>query len=223
MTDHAYLAFLDILGYREFLQSDVNGGTNEFRDRMIRAFRAFDSVNKSRYSYRAISDSIFISCGDRDSAREFLELLRHVFVTFLSEGLLIRGGFSFGAHFENQSITYSPVLTKAYTLESQVADFPRVMVDANILDMFPELTNSGLVLRSGVCWFLNVVTADSFQTVWTHAKHTFEASREIIRRNENVRTKHRWLQEFLLESAETLKAQAPPRYLGVFDTEQLKV
>lgn len=223
MPDHAYLAFLDILGYRELLQADVTSGAYEFRERMIRAFRVFEGVNQARYAYKAISDSIFISCGDQAAALEFLELQRNVFVTFLSEGLLLRGGISFGAHFQNQSITYSPVLAKAYWLESQVAEFPRVMVDPNIVDMFPGVVASGHVLRSGEFWFLNIVSRESFQAVWSHARDVFDSSRAVVRKNERVRAKNRWLQEFLRESAVMLGLEVPSPYLALFDTDKLAV
>ncbi|HNB24004.1 MAG TPA: hypothetical protein PKZ32_16420 [Candidatus Melainabacteria bacterium] len=221
MADHAYVAFLDILGYKELLAADVRAGTQNFKERMTRAFRTFESVNQSRYAYRAISDSIFISCSERPAAGELLCLLREVYVSFLTEGLLIRGGVSFGQHFQNQSITYSPVLTKAHSLESQVAEFPRIMVDSNILDMYPDLKKDNLVLRSGVSWFLNTVTAATFNKVWAAAEAACAASKSVIERNERVRIKHRWLQDFLLEIADSFKHDRPAPYLGVFDSSEL--
>lgn len=223
MADHAYVAFLDILGYKELLAADVRAGTQTFKERMTRAFRTFESVNQSRYAYRAISDSIFISCSERSEAGELLCLLRKVYVSFLTEGLLIRGGVSFGQHFQNQSITYSPVLTKAHALESQVAEFPRIMVDSNILDMYPELKSENLVLRSGVSWFLNTVTVDTFDSVWAAAMAACAASKFVIERNERVRIKHRWLQDFLLEMADLFKNDRPASYLGVFDSSEIKI
>lgn len=217
MTDHAYVAYLDILGYKELLEADVRAGSQNFKDRMIQAFRAFEAVNRSRYAYRAISDSIFISCTERSAAHEFLCILREVYVSFLDEGLLIRGGISFGQHFENQSITYSPVLTKAHALESAVAEFPRIMIDSNILDMFPDLKRDGIALRSGKFWFLNVVTTESFEKTWGAAKSTCTSNRLVIDCNERARMKHRWLQEFLLEMADKLQIIRPEPYLGIFD------
>ena len=208
MTDHAYVAYLDILGYRELLDIDVREGSNIFRDRMIRAFRCFDSVNQSKYQYKAISDSIFICCTERELAQEVLETLRTVFIAFLHEGLLIRGGLSFGQHFQNQTITYSPVLTKAYALESQVAQFPRIMIDTNIIEMFGSLKDSGLVLKSGENWFLDVVTSDNFKTTWDAANNTHRDNIESIKRNESVRIKHRWFQDYLSEAAR-LKGLCP--------------
>jgi hypothetical protein len=217
MADHAYVAFLDILGYKELLDADLNEGTQTFKDRMTKAYRTFESVNNSRYQNWSISDSIFISCTDRSSAKEFLIVVRNVYVSFLKEGLLIRGGVSFGQHFQTQSITYSPVLTKAYLLEHEVAQFPRIMVDTNILDMFPELRDSGLILRTGTHFFLNVVTAETFDTVWAAARAARILSNPVIQKNEQVRIKHRWLQDYLIEAARKFGLNQPEQYLSIFD------
>lgn len=219
MIDHAYVAYLDILGYKELLAADVQAGAQTFKDRMTRAFRTFETVNHSRYQYKAISDSIFITCSDRAAAKEFLCVVREVYVSFLIEGLLIRGGVSFGQHFETQSITYSPVLTKAYLLESELAEFPRIMVDSNVYDMFPTLKDDGLILRTGNYWFLNIVTKESYSNVWDAAKRAYISSKLVIQTNERVRIKHRWLQDFLIEVAHKLGVDSPEHYLGIFDEE----
>lgn len=219
MTDYAYVAFLDILGYKQLLDADVQAGTQTFRDGMTRAFRTFETINHSRHHYKAISDSIFITCTERAAAKEFLCIVRDVYVSFLAEGLLIRGGVSFGQHFETQSITYSPVLTKAYLLESEIAEFPRIMVDSNVHDMFPELKDDGLILRTGNHWFLNVVTNETFESVWAAAERAYISSKPVIQKSERVRIKHRWLQDFLIEVACKLGINPPKPYLGIFDEE----
>lgn len=221
MTDHAYVAYLDILGYKELLDADLMAGTQTFKDRMTRAFRTFEDINTSRHHYKAISDSIFISCTDRSAASEFLCVVRDIYIAFLSEGLMIRGGVSYGQHFENTSITYSPVLTKAYLLESEVAEFPRVMVDSNVYDMFPELKNDGLILRTGNHWFLNIVTKDTFEDVWNAAMAACTSSKPIIHKSERVRIKHRWLQDFLMEVSPKFGITPPQPYLAIFDEEPL--
>lgn len=221
MTDYAYVAFLDILGYKEQLDADVRAGTQIFKDRMTRAFRMFENINQSRHHYKAISDSIFITCTERAAAKEFLCVVRDVYISFLAEGLMIRGGVSFGQHFENQSITYSPVLTKAFLLESEIAEFPRIMVDSNVYDMFPELKDEGIILRTGNYWFLNVVTNETFADVWGAAEDAYNSSKLLIQKSERVRIKHRWLQDFLIEVSRKLGIPPPQPYLGIFDEEPI--
>lgn len=221
MTDHAYVAYLDILGYKELLDADLRDGTQVFKDRMTSAFRTFEKINTSRHHYKAISDSIFLSCTDRSAAKEFLCVVRDIYIAFLYEGLMIRGGVSYGQHFENQSITYSPALTKAYLLESGVAEFPRIIVDSNIYDMFPELRGEELLLRTGNYWFLNIVTKETYEDVWKVAMDACTLSRPIINKNERVRIKHRWLQDFLIEVAPKFGKIPSPPYLPIFDEEQI--
>jgi hypothetical protein len=217
MTDYAYMAFLDILGYRNLLGLDIAQGTQIFKSKMITAFRIFDGYNHAKFAYKAISDSIFISCQGRESAEDLLVMLRDVFVAFLGEGLLIRGGVSYGEHFQNHSITYSPVLTKAYQLESTIVHFPRIMIDPNIVDMFPELKEKLMVLRTGNNWYLNIATPENYDKLWHSAKETFENSKEDAHKDEIVRIKHRWLQDYLIEIASTCRCEHNPPYLPIFD------
>jgi hypothetical protein len=218
MSEHVYMAFLDILGYQEHLRRDIDKGAMEFKDTLIRAFRVFENLNVARYSYQAISDSMFISCRDRTEVRPFLELIRRVFVSFLQEGLMLRGGISYGPHFQSPAITYSPVLTKAYQLESKIAKFPRIIVDSNVVAMFPDLGDDhSLLLRSGKCWVLNVITGTAWIDLWEAARNLCEKSLDMVHDDESVRNKHRWLQNMLLELCPESELPQPPQYLPTFD------
>lgn len=217
MADYSYMAFIDILGYKNYLEIDMLGGTKYFKEKMIAAFRVFDDVNQAKFSHKAISDSIFITCSDLSAGPELLNVLRRVFSAFLEQGLLIRGGVSYGEHFQNQTITYSPVLTKAYILESKVADYPRIMIDNNIADIFNELAKKNEILKSGKNWYLNVVTQDNYQLLWNSAKRTYESNLETIMSNDRVRIKHRWLQDYLIEACDLINIKTEVRYLKLFD------
>ena len=217
MTDYSYIAFLDILGYKNLLEHDINNGTQIFKTKMIEAFRVLDNVNQAKFAHKVISDSIFISCSDREAAPELMEILRNVFVAFLEKGLLIRGGVSYGEHFENRTITYSPALTKAYLLESAIAEFPRIMVDQNIVDMFQGLKENSDVLKSGKNWYLNVVNTANYDDVRRFAFSTYQSNINEINNNEKVRIKHRWLQDFLYEISSVIGLNPKERYIKMFD------
>lgn len=217
MTDYSYIAFLDILGYKNLLEHDINNGTQIFKTKMIEAFRVLDNVNQAKFAHKVISDSIFISCSDREAAPELMEILRNVFVAFLEKGLLIRGGVSYGEHFENRTITYSPALTKAYLLESAIAEFPRIMVDQNIVDMFQGLKENSDVLKSGKNWYLNVVNTANYDDVCRFAFSTYQSNINEINNNEKVRIKHRWLQDFLYEISSVIGLNPKERYIKMFD------
>jgi hypothetical protein len=216
LKDYAYVAYLDILGYRQYLEHDVNSGSLDFKDKMTRAFRVFENVNSLTFSHEAISDSIFVTCSTRELAREFLEVIRGVYCSFLNEGLLLRGGISYGAHFHAQSITYSSALAKAHLLESSVADCSRIVVDDNIVAMFEDLANSpDLLLSTGSTWFLNIVTKDNWDSLWAAAKRAYEGNRVMIDSVARARSKHRWLQDLLISLAPA--SIQPDPYLPIFD------
>lgn len=221
--DYAYVAFLDILGYRDLLERDTKEGTSIFRDRMTRAFRHFENINRAKHQYQIISDSIFFACADRAAAKEFLSHVRSIFAAFLAEGLLIRGGITFGPHFMNQSVTYSPALTKAYKLESTEAIFPRVMVDSNIMAMFDDLVDGGYVKASGENWFLAVATNENLDQLWELAKATAIADHEAIHKSENIRSKHKWLQDYLLECHTVASRPLKRPYLSTFDSHTAQI
>jgi hypothetical protein len=217
--EYSLVAFLDILGYREMLKADVGSNETRFRERLTRSFRMFEEMNTATYKYEAISDSIFISCSERGRAPQFVQLLRRLFLAFLEESLLVRGGISYGRHFRSNSITYSPALAKAYDLESRVADVPRIVVDDNIVDMFPTLEHDCEVLRSGRSWFVNPAPPDVWSRVWAAATSSARESLPMIRSSQRVHIKHFWLQELLVELAKQHRLPKPVRYLRIYDVE----
>ncbi|WP_445682396.1 hypothetical protein [Radicibacter daui] len=220
MADYSYVAFLDILGYKNLLDTDIKNGNQAFKEKMITAFHVFDDVNGAHFSHQAISDSIFITCADRNLIFDLINILGKVFCSFLEQGLLIRGGVSYGEHFHNQTITYSPALTKSYMLESTLADFPRIMVDNNIHEMFPDAYERKLILKSGPNWFLNVINENNHQSIWDSAKAIFDESSEEILSSERVRAKHRWLQDYIIEACQYIGVNHLEKtpYLPVFDS-----
>jgi hypothetical protein len=218
VVDYSYMAYLDILGYKELLESDLRNGNQFFKEKMISAFKVFDEINSTVYSRKVISDSIFINCSNRDAVDEFISLISSVFCSFLEVGLVIRGGVSYGQHFQNETITYSPVLTKAYLLESKAALFPRVMVDRNIYEMFPALLQDKKILLSGQNFFINVIAGRDPQNIWECAKRLFYSDTNAVLLNESVRIKHKWLQDYLHEYSASAGVDLGEKYLKTFDS-----
>lgn len=219
MADYSYMAYLDILGYKQLIDSDIRLGTQTFKEKMISSFKVFDNVNSAKFTRRVISDSIFISCSEREAVFELLKLLREVFCAFLDHGLLIRGGVSYGEHFQNETITYSPVLTKSYLLESKTAIFPRIMVDRNICDMFPSLYEESFILRTGDSFFLNVLSQETALESLAKSYELYQSQIDQIMISEEVRSKHKWLQDYINDfcEAHTIDTSGIGRYIKTYD------
>lgn len=201
METYVYFAYLDVLGYKNFLKIDLENSEMKFKDKLLNAFHVFDGVNNAVYRYKAVSDSIFLTCNDREKFIDFLELIKKIYVAFIKQGLFLRGGLSYGKHFENDRITYSHVLTKAHELADSIAEYPRVVIDENIIRMLEskktDVVNSNLVLKSGNIYFLNIIDTSNWADIFESAKSIYNADIKKINENERVRMKHIWFQNYL--------------------------
>ena len=200
---YTYFAYLDVLGYKNYLISDLNNSEMKFKDKLLNAFHVFDGINNTVYQYKAVSDSIFLKCTNRESFIDFLYLLKEIYVAFIKEGLFLRGGLSYGKHFENDRITYSHVLTKAHELAEKIAEYPRIVIDNNIILMSEEIKKdileSNLVLKSGNTYFLNIIDSSNWMDIFESAKSIYFNSVEQVNENERTRMKQIWFQNYLIE------------------------
>lgn len=214
---YVYAALLDVLGYRSRLSEDRLSGTMRFKDSLGTALQALASLNEADFSYQAISDTIIITCAQRDALVEFLGHLKAIFVAFLNQGLFIRGGLSFAQHFKSGPITYSHAVARAYELESDAAVFPRVVIDHNIIEMFREsgdlgdISISDLVGHRNGTYYLHVVDSGNWARLYEAAKAMYEREADSIRRNEHVFIKHAWFEDYLFACAP--RNTGLPRYL----------
>ena len=53
----------------------------------------------------------------------------------LNNGIVVRGGISFGNDYSDESLIFSMALVKAYTLESKKAIYPRIVIDNDLIDI----------------------------------------------------------------------------------------
>jgi len=155
------------------------------------------------YQYKAVSDSIFLKCTNRELFIDFLNLLKIIYVAFIKQGLFLRGGLSYGKHFENDRITYSHVLTKAHELAEKITEYPRVVIDNDIIlmseDIKQDIIESNLVLKSGNTYFLNIIDSSNWNDIFESAKSLYLSSFEQVNKNESARMKQIWFQNYLIE------------------------
>ena len=201
-----YAALLDVLGYRERLERDRKSGTLEFKDLLESSLQCLARINSAQFAYQSISDTIIIVCPERERFLQLLEVLRDVQVSFLQNGLFIRGGVSFQTHFQSGAITYSHAFAAAHEIESKLALYPRIVVDHNIIEMFEssgtvsELSTSGLLCECNGVYFVNVATKQNWMNLRDCGKNLYESDKSAMRRAESVHMKHMWFQEYLMAS-----------------------
>ncbi|MCF1487186.1 hypothetical protein N5E96_23935 [Pseudomonas mosselii] len=133
-----YVAFLDILGFKELVGREVRDGSGLYLDKLLRCHRKCTEIfnGDSGLSIVQFSDSVVITKPyDAADFRGFVSLIADYQRYLLDEELLCRGGVAVNQHFSNGSFTFSAGLIDAYTVESTAARYPRVVVSSDVIDL----------------------------------------------------------------------------------------
>lgn len=129
----SFFAFLDILGYKALIEKH-GAEAPKFIFKIVANAYQFHRSSYESVKVKVLSDSILIwSTIDHPigfwNVLNVTDMLRG---SFLKEGLLIRGGLSFGDNFIHSDIIISPALISSYQLEQQ-AVYPRIIIDDSAL------------------------------------------------------------------------------------------
>lgn len=212
---HLYAAFLDVLAYRDRLEQDRRSGNLDLRNDLSHALRVFESVNDAVFQVQSISDTTIVTCLQHDYFVEFLRLLREVFLAFMDQLLFIRGAIAYSRHFQSNRLTYSHAVARAYELESEQAVYPRIVVDDNIIKMYevgeglPSFRGDGLLCKENGIYFLNILTADNWQYVYSQAAKIYKHDLTSLERSERAFSKHLRFERYLLTSQYASKEAVP--------------
>lgn len=165
---HRAVAFLDVLGFRQFLQEfDAearasrglpildNGEQTQGQGKYVSA-KANDFINTfkaaigqldpRKYRYYLFSDNICITSIAETSASDLQDLLlvlTKLYFDFAKRGYFLRGGIDYGLFIDEDTIAIGKPLAVAYELESKVAIFPRIALSQHIVDQFQAYNISG--------------------------------------------------------------------------------
>lgn len=207
------VAFIDVLGFSAMVKSDAASSGSKYLD----AFR--DVLEEVKASFhdatngldaKMFSDSIVLAAPlTPGSVVQVLRACADLQRRFLEKGILLRGGISYGKHYADATVMFSEGLISAYYIESQLAKFPRIVVDKNVIDYF---TNHGEVdagLREDGC---NLMIQDRDRVSFVHylsAATLVQASTHVsgliqtqLKSGEAVLEKLRWLHDYYSFSAE---------------------
>ncbi|HUT03854.1 MAG TPA: hypothetical protein VM163_08195 [bacterium] len=143
----AVVTFIDILGFKELVRTRTC-------DDIKRILGFFSQVSheakldagipgmwESTFVY--FSDSIVRTVRNIDDRSKHsltedfyfeLHALKHIQCNLLLEGLVIRGAITVGDIFAEGKIVFGPALIRACKLESEVAEYPRVIIDQGAFD-----------------------------------------------------------------------------------------
>ena len=157
MYEKAIVSFIDILGFKELIETSTSESVKSALDLLDR----FASPKAADNDYSFMAESIsFSDCIVRVRRTEkepnlttpiglvFYEIndLLQAQGELLNQSILIRGGIAYGdIYFHNNKI-YGPALNQAYELEAKYAVYPRIVLSPKLI----KETKCNKLLRSEV-------------------------------------------------------------------------
>ncbi|WP_277587532.1 hypothetical protein [Psychrobacillus antarcticus] len=92
--------------------------------------------NPSKFEYTMFSDSLVISLSFKsfESLKGLITRMGILQAKYMSKGMLLRGGITFGELHHEGSICFGPAFLRAYELECNIAKYPRILIDRGILE-----------------------------------------------------------------------------------------
>ncbi|QJD87608.1 hypothetical protein [Cohnella herbarum] len=156
MGDEKFIAFLDILGFRDMVNSNSHNDLEKIIESVIErnVLRAEKNVNKTlrdlkyddvQISFLTLSDSIIIWTGDKNALSfvGFIMIVNILSAALMYDGVPIRGGISCGPisiKQDKRQYLYGKGIVKAYNIEKK-QDWSGVVIDPEVLKL-DELYNS---------------------------------------------------------------------------------
>lgn len=137
--DTHFVAFIDILGFSAMVQSDCESfEAPKYLELLYSAHVRANALFSKDLDATLIqfSDSIVLSRPfDMSKLKAFLETIASWQRMLLLDGLLCRGGITFGKHFSKEKFLFSKAMIDAYHLESSKARYPRIIISEDLLQL----------------------------------------------------------------------------------------
>lgn len=137
--DTHFVAFIDILGFSAMVQSDCESfEAPKYLELLYSAHVRANALFAKDLDATLIqfSDSIVLSRPfDMSELKGFLETIAKWQRMLLLDGLLCRGGITFGKHFSKEKFLFSKAMIDAYHLESSKARYPRIIISEDLLQL----------------------------------------------------------------------------------------
>jgi hypothetical protein len=135
------IVFYDFLGWRAKITEAGNDPQKigDLRRIILRHTRSLGGIREYAspgVRFSTFSDNIVVTCEpERDATLHLITTLAAFQLAALADGFLIRGGLTVGAIYHDNVSVFGPGLNRAYELESQIAQVPRIIVDDQIRDI----------------------------------------------------------------------------------------
>lgn len=152
------VAFIDICGFKKMVEEHFNGKNVAVLDILKSALQQAEeriAENKNtlnltpiKIQFKQFSDCISLSMSILSDTVfliqviTFISLVRSYHRILMENGIFSRGGIAFDKHFETDNIIFSKGLIKAYKNESEIAIYPRIIIDSELAETIKEEMHS---------------------------------------------------------------------------------
>lgn len=217
------IAFLDILGAKKIINQDADESLNLVYKSYIEAIAQYKKRTNPHFPIPKInifSDNISISfCIDEDFENS-MECMLGVIVfcsvltaQFWSNGLLIRGGITVGYCFSDDFMVWGKALVRAYEIESNIAIYPRIVIDPFADELFEFLANpkyEKMICRDfDDLYFIDIFYSDKYAKMLPFLERLIHDNKKRIEvlddTNLKERQKLKWLHNYFIEKYDHLK------------------
>ncbi|WP_209436738.1 hypothetical protein, partial [Pseudomonas gingeri] len=125
LTNH-FVAFIDLLGFGSMVSHDCESPENsqKYIDKLKETHRKTKELKGEidGLQLTQFSDSIVLALPyDKRSFREFSTLVSNYQFELLKNGILCRGGISYGMHYYEDDFLFSNGLIHAYNIEKDIS------------------------------------------------------------------------------------------------------
>jgi len=225
--DERIICFIDILGFSKHVENTLNENSSDDEE----AIESIANAIKSMEDYGALSlgpyprtrqitqfsDSIVISFDYKEKDSIFFTLMdiQLLVIDMTYRGFLCRGGIVLGKIIHNKNMVFGPGMIDAYTLESRAANYPRIIVSRQILDLASFFTNDDPLFDiekqnptgsvgcdSDGMYYINYFAPDLFEM--NKSEYTFYdfmlklktiIEKGLNSKNQDIYVKYSWLKE----------------------------
>jgi hypothetical protein len=144
--DDRIVCFLDVLGFKELVNAPVRPDASVDDTKVAAIAKALSTIRRSMdvdnperliggMQVTQFSDSIVFSFPTTENTGVFHALLHILWVQLelVFHGILVRGAITCGKLVHTPELIFGPAFVEAYELESKAACYPRVLVEASVI------------------------------------------------------------------------------------------
>jgi len=141
MTMYAdrYVAFVDILGFRELVKEIERGKLPpEYVRDVLAVVHEDETYSREAWKYAdfraiSVSDAVALSCAPDPGGLDLLFYsICRLTAALLLRGYFIRGAVVRGKLWHDNTTVFGPALVQAYDIETKVARYPRIVVTRDV-------------------------------------------------------------------------------------------